>query len=108
MRCAPSSEIHANAQAAVYRNHGWNELVLPPTKSYPAAVEAVLEIRAKQDNQLRVYVLRLIHGDLDPTSAIVFDLDAHPFFPIRQQAGDRCANRSCGFIFVEHFNSITG
>src|SRR5579862_472955 len=95
-------------QAAAYRNHEWNELVLPPTKSYPAAVEAVLEIRAKQHNQFRVDVLRLIHGDLDPTSAIVFDLDAHPFFPIRQQAGDRCANRSCGFIFVEHFNSITG
>src|SRR5438067_5297578 len=82
-------------------------LVLPLKKGYPAAVQPILEVRAKQYNLFGVHVARLIHADLDPTNNIVFGLDAHSFFPITQQTADCCANRRCRGVFVEQFNSIT-
>jgi hypothetical protein len=53
---------------------------------------------------LGVHVARLVHGDLDPTSSIVFNLGAHSFIPISQQTANCCTNRPCRSVFVN--NSI--
>src|SRR5438874_3072646 len=109
--CAPSpTRAHRATHAApnlYYSQSADSMLVLPLKKGYPAAVQPILEVRAKQYNLFGVHVARLIHADLDPTNNIVFGLDAHSFFPITQQTADCCANRRCRGVLVEQFNSIT-
>src|ERR1700721_2438528 len=99
--------MHVEALPLQIARFRWAYLVVPLTKGYPAAVVSILENRTTHYPLFGVPVARLIHGDLNPISNILFNFDTHPFFPIGQQTADCCANRRCRGVFVEHFNSIT-